>query len=562
MDISNKKLEKILIGQKVINRIDFRSAQKEAKNKNKRLEDVLIKRELVTDEQIGKAVAKEFDYNFVDLSKERVEDDVLNLIPALMRESKEIIAFGKNGEGIKLAMTNPDDLKTRHLIEKHVGRKTIPYFITKLNFQNTLDRCKDTLREAFGNLVRLKDKTVAIEQKDEFTVKIVDLLMQYGYKNKASDIHIEPYSNKVVVRFRIDGMMHNVLEISKTLLGPILMRIKILCKMRTDEQRAAQDGKFRFKTKNETIDVRVSIVPVTEGENTVMRLLSAKSREFGLKSLGFSGENLKRIERAIEEPHGMILATGPTGSGKTTTLYEILKILNKSEVHISTIEDPVEYDIESISQINVNPKTNLTFAKGLRAIVRQDPDIIMVGEIRDEETANIAVTSALTGHLVLSTLHTNDAATCLPRFVNMGIEPFLLASTINIVIGQRLARRICDKCKISYKITDIEKKIIENEPHIKSILKSLKYNGLGKIILYKGTGCKFCANTGFSGRISISEVLEVDDEIKDLMIKRSSSSRITEVACKNGMTVMLEDGIKKVLEGITTLHELMRVSKE
>jgi len=562
MGIANKELEIILIGQKIISRTDFKLAQKEAKEKNESLEEVLIRKKFITDEQLGKAIAEKFNYNFIDLSKERVEDNVLNLIPTSMREAKEIIAFGRTDDGIKLAMTDPSDLKTRHLVEKHVGQKVIPYFITKLSLQNILDRSKDTLREAFSNLIQIKNEAIDVEEKDEFTVRLVDILMRYGYKNKASDIHIEPYSDKVVVRFRIDGMMHNVLEIPKNMLGPILMRIKILSKMRTDEQRAAQDGKFRFKTKNEIIDVRVSIVPVTEGENIVMRLLSAKSREFGLESLGFSGENLKRIQDAIEEPHGMILATGPTGSGKTTTLYEILKILNKSEVHISTIEDPVEYDIESISQINVNPKTNLTFAKGLRAIVRQDPDIIMVGEIRDEETANIAVTSALTGHLVLSTLHTSDAATCLPRFINMGIEPFLLASTINIVIGQRLARKICEKCKVSYKLTDIEKKIIKNEPSIENILKSLGHSNLDKIILYKGNGCKFCANTGFSGRIGISEVLEVDDEIKDLMIKRSPSSKITEIACKNGMTVMLEDGLKKVLEGITTLQELMRVSKE
>ena len=562
MNITNNELGTILTKQGIITRADLKSAQKEAEEKKKDLEEILIKKKLITDEQLGGIIAKKFNYNFIDLSKERIEDNILSLIPSSMRKSKEIIAFDKTDEGIKLAMTNPDDLKTRHLIEKYVGQKVIPYFITKSNLQNIFDRCKNTLKEAFHDLMRLKSETLDMEQRDEFTVKIVNLLIQHGYKNKASDIHIEPHGRKVVVRFRIDGIMHKVLEIPKNLLGPILMRIKILSKMRTDEQRAAQDGKFRFKIKNETIDVRVSIVPITDGENTVMRLLSAENRQFDLEGLGFSGDNLEKIQKAIEDPHGMILATGPTGSGKTTTLYAILKILNKGEVHISTIEDPVEYDVENISQINVNPKTNLTFARGLRAIVRQDPDIIMVGEIRDRETANIAVTSALTGHLVLSTLHTNDAATCLPRFTNMGIEPFLLASTINIVIGQRLARKICEKCRVSYKLTSMEKKIIESEPHIKNILKSLGHSNLDKITLYKGSGCKFCANTGFSGRIGISEVLEVDDEIKDLMIKRAPSSKITETACKNGMTIMLEDGIKKVLKGITTLQELMRVSKE
>ncbi len=562
MNITNDELGTILIKQGIVTRTNFKSAQKEAKKNDQELEKVLIEKKLITDEQLGKAIAEKFNYNFINLSKERIEDDILSLIPSSMRKSKEIIAFGKTDEGVKLAMTNPDDLKTRHLIEKRVGQKVIPYFITKSNFQNILDRCKNTLKEEFHNLIRLKSETLVTEQRDEFTVKLVNLLIRHAYNNKASDIHIEPYSKKIVIRFRIDGIMHKVLEIPKNLLGPILMRIKILSKMRTDEQRAAQDGKFRFKTKKEIIDIRVSIIPITEGENIVMRLLSAKSREFSLESLGFSGDNLKKIQEAIEDPHGMILATGPTGSGKTTTLYAILKILNKSEVHIATIEDPVEYNIENISQINVNPKTNLTFAKGLRAIVRQDPDIIMVGEIRDEETANIAVTSALTGHLLLSTLHTNDAATCIPRFINMGIEPFLLVSTISIVIGQRLVRKICEKCRVSYKLTDIEKKIIKSEPHIENILKSLGYNNLDKIILYKGTGCKFCANRGFSGRTGISEVLEINDEIKNLIIKQAPSSEITEAACKNGMVTTLEDGLKKVLKGITTLQELMRVSKE
>ena len=561
INMTNKKLEKILIGQGIVARSDFELAQKEAEEKEGDLVNILVKKEIITDEQLGKAIAKEFNYNFVNLSKERIGNDVLDLITPLMRESKEVIAFGKTNKGIKLAMTNPEDLKIRHLIEKRVGQKVIPYFVTKSDFQNIIDRCKNSLREVFNKiLIQLKSGALTTERRDEFTVKIVDLLVQYGCENKASDIHIEPYDAKAVVRFRIDGIMHKVLEIPKNLLEPILMRIKILSKMRTDEQRAAQDGKFRFEGKNETIDVRVSVVPVTEGENAVMRLLSTKNRKFGLESLGLSGDNLEKVQKAIDCPHGMILVTGPTGSGKTTTLYSILKILNKSEVHISTIEDPVEYDIETISQINVNPKTNLTFAKGLRAIVRQDPDIIMVGEIRDEETASIAVTSALTGHLVLSTLHTNDAATCLPRLINMGIEPFLVVSTVNIVIGQRLVRKICEKCKASYGLLDIEKKIIENEPSIKKIFKSLGYSDLNKIILHKGTGCKFCANTGFSGRTSISEVLEINDEIKNLMIQRAPSSEITEAACRNGMTTMLEDGLKKVLKGTTTLQELMRVT--
>ncbi len=396
---------------------------------------------------------------------------------------------------------------------------------------------------------------------------IVDLLLKYGNQNKASDIHLEPYANKVVVRFRIDGVMHKVLELPKDLHEIILARIKVLAKIRTDEHRAAQDGKLRFSAEDEVVDVRVSIVPIIEGENAVMRLLSAKNRRFSLADLGFSAQNLKKVERAIKKPHGMILVTGPTGSGKSTTLYAIMKILNKPSIHISTIEDPVEYDIEGISQIQVNEKTNLTFAKGLRAIVRQDPDIIMVGEIRDTETAGIAVNSALTGHLVLSTLHTNDAASTLPRLIDMKVEPFLTASTVNVIVAQRLIRKICEKCRVSYEINMktpeqenmiIEKNIVEELPE--EIKK--KFFNKDKIILYRGTGCKVCGQTGYTSRVGIFEVLEMSAEIRDLVNKKSDSDEILKKSKEQDMKTMLEDGLEKVLNGVTTLEEVARVTKE
>jgi len=308
----------------------------------------------------------------------------------------------------------------------------------------------------------------------------------------------------------------------------------------------------------EKVDVRVSIVPVTEGENVVMRLLSAKSRQYNLADLGLSDKDRAKIESAIEKPHGMILVTGPTGSGKTTTVYAMLKILNTRDVHISTIEDPVEYEIEGTSQIQVNSVTNLTFAKGLRAIVRQDPDIIMVGEIRDEETADIAVNSAMTGHLVLSTLHANDAATTLPRLLDMKIEPFLVASTVNIIIAQRLIRKICEKCRLSYEFSDEEKRMLGAHPHLAAMLEP-KMSGAR---LYRGKGCQVCANTGFLGRIGIFEILEMSESIKELVARRATSSEIMEAARKEGMISMLEDGVTKVLAGATTLLEVIRATKE
>jgi type II secretory ATPase GspE/PulE/Tfp pilus assembly ATPase PilB-like protein len=331
--------------------------------------------------------------------------------------------------------------------------------------------------------------------------------------------------------------------------------------MRTDEHQKAQDGKFRFNVGSETIDIRVSIVPVTQGENVVMRLLSSSNRRFGLADLGLNDNNLEILRKAMKNPHGMILVTGPTGSGKTTTLYAIINILNKRNIHIATIEDPVEYDIESVTQIQVNSKTNLTFAKGLRALVRQDPDIIMVGEIRDEETADIAVNSAMTGHLVLSTLHTNDAATAIPRFLDMGVEPFLIASTVNIVIAQRLVREICPKCRISYQPTHEESLMVEGNPGAKAIFKAKAGKDFSKLRLYKGAGCKICGQTGYSGRIGIFEILEMTEDIKKLVVSRASSDDIMSVAIKkNKMTTMLEDGIEKVLAGETTMEEVLRVT--
>ncbi|MBU0598296.1 GspE/PulE family protein, partial [Patescibacteria group bacterium] len=374
------------------------------------------------------------------------------------------------------------------------------------------------------------------------------------------DIHIEPHEGQILVRFRIDGILHDVVFMPKDIHPFIVTRLKIMSKLRTDEHRAAQDGRLDFSVENEHVDVRVSIIPISDGEKIVMRILSEKSRRLTLAELGLENTDLQKVERGFKKPYGMILATGPTGSGKTTTLYAILKILNTREVNISTIEDPVEYDMEGVNQIQVNAKTNLTFAHGLRSILRQDPDIIMVGEIRDEDTAGIAINSAMTGHLVLSTLHTNDAPTTLPRLLDMKIEPFLIASTVNVAIAQRLVRRIHQGCIESY---------LPKSDDIKNLEKSLGKDRAIKIglhkkgfRLYRGKGCKLCNGTGYEGRVGIFEVLEVTEKIRQLIMQRSNSDDIRKVAVSEGMTTMLDDGLNKVVKGATTIDELFRATRE
>ncbi len=415
-----------------------------------------------------------------------------------------------------------------------------------------------------SKIITMAQNTVEQELKrgtEELSIiDLVDALLETAYNLRASDIHIDPEEKRLRVRLRIDGVLHDSFIFPKDIQSEVITRIKVLSGLRTDEHQAAQDGRFRTITKDKTpIDIRISITPTYYGENAALRLLVEKGEKFTLESLGFNKKDLEKINKAIRKPYGMILCTGPTGSGKTTTLYTILKILNTKEISIITIEDPIEYSIEGIDQIQVNARTSLTFANGLRSILRQDPNIIMVGEIRDDETAGIAVNAALTGHLVLSTLHTNDAATTLPRLLDMEVEPFLIASTVNIAIGQRLVRKICTDCKIKKSLNDI------NELSKKSLteieFKSLN-ESFGDKPFYQGKGCDKCDGTGYFGRVGIHEVMEIDDSIRKAIINKADSSEIQQLAVKNGMTPMLDDGFQKALEGVTTIEEVLRVIHE
>ena len=420
---------------------------------------------------------------------------------------------------------------------------------------------KDKKKEKIIEADRFLTEKDLLGGKEVSIIRLIDALVERAFKAGASDIHIDPEEKQVRVRFRIDGVLHDTFAFPKELHSEIITRIKVLSGLRTDEHQAAQDGRFKIRMKEgegDFLDVRVSVAPTYYGENSVMRILAKQAEAFTLETMGFSEKDRAKIERAIRTPYGMILCTGPTGSGKTTTLYTVIKILNTPAVSIITIEDPIEYSISGIEQMQVNARAGLTFASGLRSILRQDPNVIMVGEIRDEETAAIAVNAALTGHLMLSTLHTNDAPTTLPRLVDMKVEPFLIASTINVAIGQRLVRKICPDCKIKKKLED------EDLKSLSGALPAGFLEKLGKkeLIFYAGQGCAKCASSGYKGRIGIYEVLEMDDELRQAIVKRADNSEIKKIAIKNGMTTMLEDGFLKALSGVTTIEEILRVIHE
>lgn len=387
-------------------------------------------------------------------------------------------------------------------------------------------------------------------------ISLVDTIIEDAHTMQSSDIHIDSREKEVTIRMRVDGILEDVYNLPKEIQSEIVTRIKVLAGLRTDEHQTAQDGRFRLRFgENSPIDIRVSIVPTYYGEDAVLRLLSEHSEKFELEKLGFCKRDLEKVERASRKPHGMILATGPTGSGKTTTLYTILKMLNTKAISIVTLEDPIEYAIEGIKQIQVNARTGLTFSNGLRSILRQDPNIIMVGEIRDSATASLAVNTALTGHLVLSTLHTNDAATTLPRMLDLEVEPYLLAATINLVIGQRLVRKICEHCKEKYTLTPAEQKRLNKIKNFSSKFKK-------KIHVCRGKGCEKCNYSGYRGRIGIYEIIEMDDVIRNAMLKKCSAGEINRLAMEHGMKIMAEDGLDKVEIGITTIAEVLRVIHE
>ena len=504
---------------------------------------------------MGIIIADYLKFPFINLSRVSIPDQIFAIVPERIARKHKIVSFAKDSEGLKIATSDPTNTELLAMISKKTMAKVNPYYATEHDIDNSLQSYRKDIQETFDDLLQ-GAMGANISVGDAPIAKIVDMLITYAYRDKSSDIHIEPEEKNTLVRFRIDGILHDILYLDKKFHERILTRIKILSRLRTDEHLSAQDGKMRMVVDDINIDLRVSIIPISEGEKCVMRLLASQLGQISLLDLGMGEKDLTLVNSAINKSFGMILSTGPTGSGKTTTIYSILKILNTREKNITTIEDPIEYRIKGVNQIQVNPKTNLTFASGLRSILRQDPNVIFVGEIRDSETAGIAVNAALTGHLVVSTVHTNDSATTLPRLIDMKVEPFLVASTVNLIVAQRLVRKICEYCKgqVLWSREDLLRSLPEET--VKKF-----FDGKTQITAYAGKGCKVCHHTGYQGRIGIFEVLKISDNIKKLITDRRDSNIIEQQAIKEGMTTMLEDGLNKIIKGQTTFEEILRVTR-
>ncbi len=583
MHIDEIQIKDFILDSGLVSKTDFASAEKEAKKEGKNVENVLVDKGKITPDDLRKIKALILGIPFVDLKGQRLPFEVLSLIPEPIARNHNIVAFKKTNNALEVAMLDTEDLRAIDFVRKKVGLRILPRLTDTESMKSALLQYQKSLKAEFGDIIQKEAnslKTISEEDGDEETesdlkklaedipvVRIVDTLLKHAIIQNASDIHIEPLENQVVVRYRIDGILHDAMVLPKNAGPSITARIKVLASLKLDEKRLPQDGRFKVDVGNEKVSFRVSTLPIYFGEKTVMRLLRENVSGFTLESLGFHGEGLERIHKATKQTTGMILTTGPTGSGKTTTLYTVLDILNTPDVNISTIEDPVEYQMNRINQTQVKPDIGLTFSTGLKTLVRQDPDVIMVGEIRDNETASLAVNASLTGHLVLSTLHTNSAAGAIPRLIDMKVEPFLIVSTVSVVIGQRLVRQLTEK-KDKYFLTADEIESLGKSVDLDRVLKLLKEEGVVDqkddwkgIPFYKPKPGQDSSD-GFKGRIGIYEVFKMSPSIKELVIQQKTDKEIEEQAKKEGMMTMLEDGIYKAVQGKTTIEEVFRVITE
>lgn len=584
MALSTATLKEIILGSKLVSEDELESLEQQAKEKKIPLENFLIVKKAASEEDLASALAKHYDVEVVDLKNTKIDQKVLQLIPEPIARRHRVVAFEKKGSKLMVGMLDPDDLQTREFIKKTTNFEIVPFLATHSGLDFALSLYHSSLKSEFEKI--LKGKNDEDELKDEKgeevqdelakmaqeipVVRVVDTLLEYAIFEKASDIHIEPQEHEVTVRYRIDGVLHDVMTLPKVILPALVARLKVLSNLKIDEHRLPQDGRFKIEQDEHKISFRVSTIPIFDGEKIVMRLLEEGSQALTFEQLGFQRSALENIKHNMKRPHGMTLVTGPTGSGKSTTLYTVLSSLNTKAVNISTIEDPIEYRVPGVNQMQVNPKIGLTFAMGLRALLRQDPNIIMIGEIRDHETAEEAVHAAMTGHLVFSTLHTNSAAGALPRLIDMGIEPYLIASTVNNIIGQRLVRRVCPDCKKSFKVDKKKITSLEKDFNLQRLLEVMKkegviagrVNSLSDIEFFEGQGCEKCGNTGYKGRLGIYEVLGISPKVMDQILKKSSSSEIEEQAVSEGMVLMWQDGFIKAHQGATTIDEVLRVSRE
>ncbi len=603
MRISDALVEKLLVGANKITNQQLTEVKQQKEAQKKPLQDLLIQSNIITEKDLTKLYAKEIDLPFVELNPKEIKHEVLHLIPERIARQYNVVLFGIEEDGNKqLAMADPDDIQAISFLQKQIGNKLKVSVATNTNIQAALDQYRGTIGNELTKVISPEgtSEEEAEEEIDEADLaedspiaQTVNLLIEYAIRSGASDIHIEPRESYISVRYRVDGILREANKLPKKVHGALVSRIKILSNLKIDERRAPQDGRFKIQLGGAMYALRVSTLPITEGEKVVMRILNESSTAATLEELGYWGISLDNVNQAILQPHGMILVTGPTGSGKSTSLFSILSLLNKPSVNISTVEDPVEYRIPGANQVQLNPQAGMTFATGLRALMRQDPNVIMVGEIRDGETADIAVQAALTGHLVFATLHTNNAATCLPRLLDMGIEPFLIASTVRAVVGQRLVRRLCVDCRevitpdapVLKEIADIfgtdNAAVMKN---VHQLEQQALDGGIGKTSTGKSQvdiaqlsttetkisrlfkahdeGCETCGHSGYKGRMGIYEVLSNSLAVQKLIVMNSTSDDLQEQAIKDGMITMQVDGLIKALRGQTTIEEILRVTSE
>lgn len=582
MRVEPQQLKMFLLDSGLVTSKELAEAEEKANKSKKNLGSILVSLGKITEDDLRKLEAYILGVPFVNLEKEKISFDVLSLIPEPIARTHNIIAYKKNGNELEVAMLDPEDLETIDFIKKKSNLKILPRLTDTNSLKNILSQYQKSLQMEFGDIIQKEAESLKVvsemkegEEKSEDlkklaeevpVIRIVDTLLRHAILQRVSDIHIEPTEKEVIVRYRIDGILHDAMVLPKNISSGIIARIKVMASLKLDEKRLPQDGRFKIE-EPEKVSFRVSILPVFYGEKAVMRLLRENAKGFSLEILGFHESNIEILHRAIGRPNGLILATGPTGSGKTTTLYTLLEILNTPDVNISTIEDPVEYQIPRINQTQVRADIGFTFANGLRSLVRQDPDIIMVGEIRDNETASLAINASLTGHLVFSTLHTNSAAGAVPRLLDMKVEPFLLASTVNVIIAQRLVRRLCpskekyflNKAQIDNLGTYVDLERIIQMLRDEKIIKPSE--GLDKVVFYNPKESKDSAD-GYMDRIGIHEVLKVTESIKNMIVANATSDDIEKQAKKEGMMNMLEDGIIKAAKGITTIEEILRATRE
>lgn len=570
MDHSSQSIAEILVAKNVLTPDQGQLVELESINTGRSQEDIILAHRFTTAEQIAPAHAQTLGVGFTNLKDSGISPEVLNFVPETVARRYRVIPFDyhKEQNQLFLAMVDPLDPQAIEFIEKKSNCKVIPYLAVSTDLEDAINlqykrglsaEVTQALEEVSPSKKVLELSKIGEVIREAPIAKIVSTILDYAVRSRASDVHLEPQEGRVRVRYRIDGILYEKLALPRNIHEAVVSRIKILSGMKIDEKRIPQDGRFNFKAGDQEVDLRVSTAPTTNGEKVVMRLLRKSGGVPTLPELGLRGPALKNLEIAILKPFGIIIVCGPTGSGKTTTLYSVLSKLNMTKVNIMTLEDPVEYEIAGINQIQIHPAAGLTFATGLRSFLRQDPNIILVGEIRDQETTGLAIQAALTGHLVFSTLHTNNASGALPRLLDLGGESFLLASCMSAVVGQRICRKICSSCRESYEPP------AEIAQDIKKVLGSLlppQNQQAGKAALYRGRGCEECGQIGYFGRIGIFEVLPVSEKIGRLILEHASADQIQTEAVKDGMITMKQDGYLKALEGIVTIEEVLRVAQD